>query len=504
MVTEQSDAGYAERLSRSVATRFLDTNQFSLVDVPQEERILIGAETTRHVGSRHDPEVAKRALDESASAVKDLLGRYSVVIVIATGGKGTGAGTIVPVTQMARQHKQLVIPIFVRPSFERHEVEKRRFDHALAIGRQLDAAGIRFMEILNDSGYVDSDPQPQSVVWERMNVPIARALRGLLYVLWDLSQVDPSDLSSLFAGPGRLRMGFSELDPPSGAEPSDDQLERAVHGCWENPFCCFKGPVGTSLICIHGEWSNIADARIKSRLAALAAGSGQNFYNPLYARAFHAPKPWGITTVFAEHTGNHAPVDIDLALATEFAAPERPTNELVAVARQMDTLSSPATVIGEATSFSSFREFALALNRADPSALALAQDGDTCALTIDELEVRKLLGTFWFRSVFARLSPTWRERVLTVLSEGMAMPNHVLKVGRQDIRVSDLNHAQLKELSSKTFLPDAVQADLHLLIAIGNLWGQEGLDRVRFNEQSAIDRSAKVSGFFQGFRKSES
>jgi hypothetical protein len=86
----------------------------------------------------------------------------------------------------------------------------------------------------------------------------------------------------------------------------------------------------------------------------------------------------------------------------------------------------------------------------------------------------------------------------------MVMPNHVLRVGRQDVRVSELNHAQLKELSSKTFLPDAVQADLHLLMAIGNLWGQEGLSRVRFNEQSAIDRSAKVPGFFQGLRKSES
>jgi hypothetical protein len=50
-----------------------------------------------------------------------------------------------------------------------------------------------------------------------MNVPIARGLRGLIYVLWDLSQVDPSDLSILFAGKGRLRIGFGEIDPPEGA-----------------------------------------------------------------------------------------------------------------------------------------------------------------------------------------------------------------------------------------------------------------------------------------------
>ena len=87
---------------------------------------------------------------------------------------------------------------------------------------QFDAAGIRLVEILNDRGYVETDPQPQSVVWERMNRPIARGLRGLLYVLSDLSQIDPSDLSVMFAGHGRLRIGFSEINPSVGREPSDE------------------------------------------------------------------------------------------------------------------------------------------------------------------------------------------------------------------------------------------------------------------------------------------
>ena len=78
---------------------------------------------------------------------------------------------------------------------------------------------IRLVEILNDRGYVESDPQPQSVVWERMNRPMARGLRGLLYVLSDLSQVDPSDLSVMFAGQGRLRIGFSEIDASVRSRP---------------------------------------------------------------------------------------------------------------------------------------------------------------------------------------------------------------------------------------------------------------------------------------------
>jgi cell division GTPase FtsZ len=227
-IAEHTDAQYAARLSHSVATRFADTNRYSLVDVPQNERVLIGSATGGHTGARHDSEVARQAFEESRTEIEKLISEYSTVIVIATGGKGTGTGTILPVTLLARQQKKLVIPIFVRPSFERHEVEKRRYDEALAITRQLDAAQVRFIEILNDRGYVDSHPEPQSVVWERMNVPLARALRGLLYVLWDLSQVDPSDLSALFAGHGRLRIGFSELDPGPGMDPSDDEVQSAA------------------------------------------------------------------------------------------------------------------------------------------------------------------------------------------------------------------------------------------------------------------------------------
>ena len=35
VVTQKSDPKYAERLRRAVTTRFLDTNEFSLLDVPR-------------------------------------------------------------------------------------------------------------------------------------------------------------------------------------------------------------------------------------------------------------------------------------------------------------------------------------------------------------------------------------------------------------------------------------------------------------------------------------
>jgi cell division GTPase FtsZ len=262
-----------------VTTRFLDTNEFALSDVPREERFLIGARTTGRLGARHDPEVALQALEESRREVEELFSQYSIIILIGTGGKGTGSGTMFPLAQIARQQKKLVIPIFVRPSFERHEVDKRHYDHAVRAIEQFDAAGIRLIEILNDRGYTEHDPQPQSIVWERMNVPFARGLRGLIYVLWDLSQVDLSDLSILFGGQGRLRIGFAEIDPPDGCEPTDEMVEHAARRCCDNPYYAFHKPAGTSLICIEGDWSNLVDAQIKGRVATAMSVDARSPYS---------------------------------------------------------------------------------------------------------------------------------------------------------------------------------------------------------------------------------
>src|SRR4051812_11714032 len=53
---QERDPRYAERLRRAVVTRFLDTNEFSVADLPEEERLIIGPRMARHLGSRHDPE----------------------------------------------------------------------------------------------------------------------------------------------------------------------------------------------------------------------------------------------------------------------------------------------------------------------------------------------------------------------------------------------------------------------------------------------------------------
>jgi cell division GTPase FtsZ len=510
-VTQKSDPAYAARLGRAVTTRFLDTNEFALSDLPAEERFLIGARITGRLGARHDPEVALRALQESRGEVEELFSRYSIIILVGTGGKGTGSGTMFPLAQIARQQKKLVIPIFVRPSFERHEVDKRHYDHAVRAIEQFDAAGIRLIEILNDRGYAEDDPQPQPVVWERMNVPIARGLRGLIYVLWDLSQIDPSDLSILFAGQGRLRIGFGEIDPPDGREPSDELVEHAARRCCDNPYYAFRKPAGTSLICIEGDWSNLVDAKIKGQVAVAMGADARSPYSPLYARAVGIPRPWGVTTLFAEYTGAQQPLEIDWSL--EGGVRTTATVESVTVgdalgaatpapeARQTRRDSWPRKVSDPSRPFTSFWEFAVALNRSDPAAVALASDGATSNIPVDVTELRRLLGVMWFRTVLDRLSADWRERLLHVLIERAAVTDHAFKRGRQTIRLRELSYEELSQIGTTPGVPDWMRPDLDLLIAVGRFWGADAVKRLISVEVPERHQPSMMESLLHKFRE---
>jgi hypothetical protein len=313
-----------------------------------------------------------------------------------------------------------------------------------------------------------------------------------------------------------LRIGFSEIDPPTGQAPTDSQVEEAVRGCWENAFYAFAGPVGTSLVCIQGDWSNVVDAKIKGRLAAFALGSATDgFYNPLYARALHTPKPWGVTTLFAEYTGNHSSLEIDWIVEKRASAlvssePRAAANRR-AVDKDRQTVVEPRVAelpreqqpeqkqrVSTPT-YSTFWEFAVALNRSDPAALELASDGIQCEMAIEGVELRKLLGTLWFRSVFPRLSKDWRDRILQVLAESVAVPNHLLRVGRQGVHLGELTYEQLK-IFAKTSVPDAVRTDLQLLLTVGNLWGSEALGRLKFSDISQTKEVSKLAVLLQGFR----
>ncbi len=299
--------------------------------------------------------------------------------------------------------------------------------------------------------------------------------------------------------------------------------------CWDNPYYAFSKPPGTSLVCIQGEWSNVVDARIKGRLATLAMdGQGDAAYTPLYARAAHSPRPWGVTMLLAEHTGAHQPLEVDWSFARESQQQAPLYNGSVERRARLDAIAddivpaatepspavprpsaprSPALVVAtrrEPTKsaapgapFATLLEFAVAVNRADPAALALARDGAS-EIPIDGADVRKLLGTLWFRGVVPRLSAAWRTRLFDALRTSAEIPNHVVKVGRQQTRVSELGEAQLAEVVARRSPTDPVRQDVDLLAAVARVWGDDAIRQLPFRELATPPATSGFSSLLQG------
>ena len=67
-----------------------------------------------------------------------------------------------------------------------------------------------------------------------------------------------------------------------------------------------------------------------------------------------------------------------------------------------------------------------------------------------------------------------------MLVDSLVVPDHMLKLGRRETHLRDMGLADMKELFSKSSVSEAVRGDVRLLMAVGNLWGPESLERFQF------------------------
>lgn len=83
---------------------------------PIKSKILLGPELTKGLGTGADPEVGKRATEESIAQIKEELGHGTKMLFIAAGmGKGTGTGGSPVIAKIAREMGILTVAIVTTP-----------------------------------------------------------------------------------------------------------------------------------------------------------------------------------------------------------------------------------------------------------------------------------------------------------------------------------------------------------------------------------------------------
>jgi hypothetical protein len=168
----------------------------------------------------------------------------------------------------------------------------------------------------------------------------------------------------------------------------------------------------------------------------------------------------------------------------------------MATATTVRPSSAPLATSDDGAAFSTLREFAVAVNRSDPAALALASDGVSSDIAIDGADVRKLLGTMWFRGVVSRLSQAWRTHLFEALRASIELPDHIVALGRRQARLSELDYVQLREALTSPSVPEAIRADIQLLLTIVQVWGEDALRQCHFRELAEPPAASGFAGLF--------
>ncbi len=107
----------------------INTDSQALNDSKADRRIYIGERTTRGLGAGGNPEVGRRAAEESSDELYQLLEGSDMVFITAGMGGGTGTGAAPIIAEIAREQGSLTIGVVTRPfSFEGNKRAKAAED----------------------------------------------------------------------------------------------------------------------------------------------------------------------------------------------------------------------------------------------------------------------------------------------------------------------------------------------------------------------------------------
>lgn len=93
----------------------MNTDSQVLLDNPAETKLQIGEKITRGLGVGGDPELGRKAAEESRERIKELLLDSDMVFLTAGMGGGTGTGASPVVAEIAKEAGALTVAIVTRP-----------------------------------------------------------------------------------------------------------------------------------------------------------------------------------------------------------------------------------------------------------------------------------------------------------------------------------------------------------------------------------------------------
>jgi len=170
-------------------------------------KVRIGDKLTKGLGAGGNPEVGRRAAEESMQQIADLIAGADMVFVTAGMGGGTGTGAAPVIAQIARDCGALTVGVVTKPfGFE----GKKRARQAVEGIERLETAVDTLIVIPNNRLLALVGTQTSMVeAFRKADSVLLNAVQGIsdLMTVPGLINVDFADVRTIMSGMGRALMG---------------------------------------------------------------------------------------------------------------------------------------------------------------------------------------------------------------------------------------------------------------------------------------------------------
>jgi cell division protein FtsZ len=170
------------------------------------KKIQVGARMTKGLGSGGNPEVGRKAIEEDADLMRDILEGSDMVFVTAGMGGGTGTGASPTIARMAREQGALTVGIVTRPfSFEGKRREQQALDGIEELKREVDT-----LILIQNDKLLSLVPQetPLKEAFSKADEILHHATKGIsdLIMIPGLINLDFADVRTIMSGMGEALM----------------------------------------------------------------------------------------------------------------------------------------------------------------------------------------------------------------------------------------------------------------------------------------------------------
>jgi cell division protein FtsZ len=206
-----------------------NTDAQALLVVDSDVKVQIGTDSTRGLGAGADPEVGKKAAQESRDELKEVLKGADMVFITAGEGGGTGTGGAPIVGELARELGALTVGVVTRPfGFE----GRRRAEQAHLGIEELRDQVDTLIVIENDRLLQVVEKRTSIIEAFRMADDILRqGVQGItdLITVPGIVNLDFADVRAIMSEAGSALMGI-------GAASGENRAAEAAHTAVSSPL----------------------------------------------------------------------------------------------------------------------------------------------------------------------------------------------------------------------------------------------------------------------------